>query len=484
MEKKDKSLLISISGIRGTVHDGLDVQKIISFIEAFCLITGKKIIIGHDGRGGSSAWMKHLCLGVLLSHGKRVLDADLAPTPSIKCAACVLKADAGIIITASHNPIIWNGFKFITRKGFFFSVKEWGLWRNALEIGIFNQKRRKQLMKGSIEKVDAVQIHIDKIIHAIPEFLQIKKHQFTVAIDPVCGAGCYALPRLLSTLSCKVIAIHNYENQEKDYPRDPEPNQASLEKLGRLVKKTKATVGFGVDPDCDRLIVASPKRGVISEEYTLPLALAGFLKISADRSHQPRLSASKNSEIVINYSTSNVCERIILEESYPISLRTIRAPVGEPNVVAKMQEKKILFGGEGNGGVIFSEVPSFGRDPLVGITLILFAISADLLQQIDSIIDRIAPIHMKKEKMKINLKISEEKFLKNFEKKVKGMNPAIKTDHSDGLFIDFLDDSWLHIRSSNTEPVIRMIGEARSEKLLDALMRQANSFIRQCNHLS
>ena len=463
---KGKDLIISVSGIRGTIPMGLDINNIIYFIKAFAKITGKKILIACDSRP-NGIFLYHLTVGTLLSEGKDIIDTGIIPTPTLKSAVVNLKADGGIMISASHNPLIWNGFKFIDREGLFFDKVKQSKWYSALNKinfeasnNIIHSNNNSNYSKlGLLKKIDVLDYHIDEVLKYLEEDVKIiRKMKYKVVVDAVAGAGYQAIPKLLEKLDCKQVLL-NCEliaNMEK-FPRDPEPNQASLKALANFVKKEKAAIGFGLDPDSDRLVLASPKRGVINEEYTLPLALLGFEPIL--KKYQKK---SNSNSIVLNLSTSNLCDS--LASIYDV--KVYRTKVGEANVLEEMIKRKAIFGGEGNGGVIISDISSRGRDPLVGIVLILAAMARIKANSIDEIMQSLPPLYMVKNKFPISIKDFEEiseRFLLEF--------PSSKTDLTDGLHLTQPDFSWIHLRPSNTEPFLRLIIQAPNSKRLSEILK-------------
>ena len=468
---REEDLRISLSGIRGTIPKGLDPENIVPFIRAFAQVSGKRIMIARDTRP-SGPFLHQLVVGTLLAAGKEILDIGIAPTPSLKCAVRLFKANAGIIISASHNPINWNGFKFVDEQGFFWGEAKQQNWLSALNSHLEKEKAYREIKAlGSYRLVDALSGHIQTVCDFLckeegeEKLRLIRKKKYRVLVDAGAGAGAEALPVLLEKLGCQVIPLHcQFIAKMQKFPRMPEPSPQALTKLASLVKKRKAAIGFALDPDADRLAVVSPERGAISEEYTLPLALLGL-----DPLLKKRQRAGKANHLVFNFSTSSLCS--YFTSAY--NTKIFRSSVGEANVVDLMQKKKAVFGGEGNGGVIVPDIPSFGRDPLIGAALILSAMATAKADSVDRLLDFLPKLYMHKSKYKLaesSFEDISERFLLEF--------PAAKANHSDGLHLSLPDKSWLHLRPSNTEAVLRLIAEGATQESLKEILRCANRILK------
>ena len=443
--------MISVSGIRGVVPEGLDPTNIVSFARAYASVTGKRIVIGNDSRA-TGPILEHLLIGTLLAAGKEVIQTGLVPTPTVKAAVKFWKADAGVMISASHNPPEWNAFKLIRKGGFFFEQTHLDQMLAALKEDRFPAVAYKNM--GSLVRKDAVAEHIRSILRIIPNKERIRKRRYTVVVDATGGAGREALPALLEELGCKVRKLHCGELVRGEFPRPPEPTPSALRKFSRFLKREKISVGFALDPDSDRLVVGTPEKGAVPEEYTLPLALLGVSKI-------PRKGT-----IVVNLSTANLIDHV----ARGLGARVLRSAVGEANVVAKMLKTRAFFGGEGNGGVIDPRVPSFGRDALAGAALILSAMERAGAPTADGLLSDLPALHMDKAKRELrgDFQAICDSLQKGF--------PQTKIDTTDGLHLTFPDASWLHARPSNTEPVLRLIAQAPSKRELRELMKAADAF--------
>lgn len=458
LTQRGNNLLISISGVRGVLPAGLDPINVAHFIRAFAAITGPRIVVGEDARPTGPA-LKSLILGVLQLAGKEVLDAGLAPTPTIKAAVASARAGGGIMISASHNPLQWNGFKFIQPGGFFFDRAMFERWNAALAAGAFpGADYRKQ---GSVRKIDAVRDHIQAVLAAIPNLEEIRKRKYAVVIDAVAGAGREALPMLLEEMGCRLIRLYCDATPGGAFPRPPEPTPAALKEFSRLVRARKAAVGFALDPDADRLVCASPGLGAINEEYTAPLAFLGRAR------YLPRGSV-RDGAVVVNLSTANLLAAVVR----PLGLRVIQAPVGEANVVAAMIKAKALFGAEGNGGVIDPRIPSYGRDTLIGAALILSAMAASDADTLDALMSGLPSLYMEKTKFPV----AKERLPAIFQR-MESAGAWSAVDRRDGLHLSRADGAWLHIRTSNTEPIIRVIAQAPAPGELKKLMALARTAV-------
>ncbi|MCB1170423.1 MAG: hypothetical protein KDK25_08830, partial [Leptospiraceae bacterium] len=409
-------------------------------------------------------------------------------TPTVKAVVQQKKAAAGIIVTASHNPIEWNGLKFLKKGGFFFGSGELEAWKEALSLAQDTTVPPAKL--GRIQTVDGISLHIEAILKRIPNVAKIRKKKYRVVVDGVGGAGREALPLLLEALGCKVIRL-NCEGVY-GFPRPPEPTPAALKDFGKLCKKEKVAAGFALDPDADRLVPGTALSGAINEEYTLPLALMGYVqsvrksslssgsvsrkkgsygtgagrgKSEASRGRSSAAAgASQNGSgrkgVVVNLSSSLLTALVAQEAGLPF----MRAPVGEANVVESMLGSKAVFGGEGNGGVIDPALPSFGRDSLAGAAWILSAMAEFDMDSLDPMLQHLPGIHMKKEK----IHMPKAKIPGAFQKLKKAFGKAASIDERDGLWLGFTE-GWIHLRASNTEPIVRLIVEGRNASVLEEL---------------
>jgi phosphomannomutase len=428
------TLMVSISGIRGIVGDGLDPQVLVKFTSAYADFTGKgKIVVGRDARI-SGEMVRLVTEGTLLSKGVDVIDIGIVPTPTVQYTVKTLQASGGIAISASHNPNEWNALKLLNKTGQFMTPEE-----NLQLLKILNKEAASFSSwdnLGTLEyNSEALQNHVKAVMNLQlinPEVISRKK--FRVVADCVNGAGSYVIPDLLRLFGCEVIEL----NCDKTgiFPRLPEPLPENLLETMQVVKDSNADLGIVVDPDVDRLVLITDKGEPFSEENTIAQAVKFIL-------------SKTPGNVVVNLSTTRAVEDI----ARVYNCQVFRSSVGEANVVKKMKEVDAVIGGEGSGGVIYPAL-HFGRDALVGIAITLQHLAesggklSDLKMQIPSYF--IA-------KKKIDLGDSNPDFVlsKLLEKY---NNSRINTE--DGLRVDF-DDHWVHFRKSNTEPIIRIITEAK-----------------------
>ncbi len=461
LTERGKDLLISVSGIRGTIPAGLDPVNTAAFAQALASVSGRRVVIGEDARPTGPA-LKQILTGTLLACGKEVIDVGLAPTPTVK-AAVALHADAGVMISASHNPLQWNGFKLMQKGGFFFDAAMNAKWLAALEAnaktGAGPAVPYKKL--GTLSQRDAIDDHIKAVLKQLPLLEKIRAKKYRVVVDGVAGAGREALPRLLEALGCRVVRL--YCDPAPDFPRPPEPTPKALKEFGKLVQSKKAAVGFALDPDADRLVCGGPRTGAINEEYSLPLAFYGLM--AGNKQEKVRKRAS----VVLNLSTATLLDSVAAQFGVPV----YRSAVGEANVVAEMRKRKSIFGGAGNGGVIHPDVPSFGRDTLIGAALILQAMAERDLKSVEELLGEIPPLYMQKTKFDFE----REHLQAIFGRFRDGFESGVRVDERDGLHLSFPDGDWLHVRASNTEPILRVIAQAGSPRALKERIARAQALL-------
>ncbi|RKY84817.1 phosphoglucosamine mutase, partial [candidate division KSB1 bacterium] len=346
-----KNLLISISGIRGIVGEGITPDIVCKFSSSFgTYINEGKIVVGMDSRPSGEMLLKAAIAG-LNAVGCDTVDLGICPTPTISMIIPEINAQGGIAITASHNPIEYNALKFFDNKGFLLDEKS---IKDITDNFINNKINYKPYDKiGKLrDKVNAIQHHIKSISSLeIIDIQKIRKRKFRVALDLINGTAAVLIPELLSKLGCKLFMIN--ARPDGMFRRNPEPVPENLKELSQLVIEKKADIGFAFDPDGDRLAVVDNKGNPVGEDNTLALVVKYVL-------------SRKKGDIVVNASTSMVIEDIAKE----YSIKVFRTKVGEVYVAKKMQEIKSPVGGEGNGGIIFSDL-HYGRDAFIGAVLIL-----------------------------------------------------------------------------------------------------------------
>lgn len=453
-----KEPIVSISGIRGIFGESLTPENIVKYTTAFAKYSGcKRIVIGRDGRLNGDI-IESLVEATLLFNGCEVINLGIAPTPTISLAVETLKASGGIAITASHNPQQWNGMKFINSKGIFLNAEE-----NKNFLSFTNDETNSYVPVEKVKQVecytDFLSFHIKKVLAIKSVNLKkIKKRKFKVVADCVNSSGSKVVPKLLEKLGCKVIKIDC--DPGGIFTRKPEPLPENLKRTCREVKKHKADLGIVVDPDADRLVIITEKGEPFGEENTITTAVSHILK---SVSPEKRIAA-------VNLSTSRSVDDVV--ES--LGGKLYKAPVGEINVIGKMKEVNAIIGGEGSGGVILPEV-HYGRDSLVGIALILSEF-ADFGGKVSEYKKEIPQYHIRKAKIELP-GINPESIFEHLKQKYTD-NPQ---NFEDGLRIDF-KKSWANFRKSNTEPIIRIITEAKtpadSDNLQAELLSRVNEFLK------
>lgn len=442
-------LKISISGVRGTIKDDLSLDFCRDFAQAFAAYLNHQgtVLIGHDGRVSGKEIQSAVIEGLNLG-GINVIDLGLAPTPTIGVLIPHLKAQGAVIITASHNPIEWNGLKFVRSDGLFLNQTQ-----AEKLIGIFERKNFSPApKKGTYQKyASANQDHINKILPHV-EVEKIKARKYKVVLDSINASGSIIGPMLLEKLGCQVIKIHAELN--RDFERGAEPIAKNLARLCESVKKEKADIGFALDPDADRLAIVSEKGEAIGEEYTLALAIKYFFQF---RKPTSRLT-------VINLSTS----RMIDDLGKELDFKVMRTKIGEINVAEKIKELNAPIGGEGNGGVIFPAV-GYNRDSLSAMAIIL-----NLMSQTQITISRLKESLPAYAMVKDKIECTDPKEAEKIIQKAKEIFKGYEQNNLDGIKV-ILKNSWLHIRSSNTEPIVRLMAEAPTQEEAEKLIAQCKN---------
>ncbi|MEG1586003.1 MAG: phosphoglucosamine mutase [Bacteroidales bacterium] len=439
------SLIKSISGIRGTIGgqagEGLNPLDIVKFTAAYATVIrrmgasdSKKIVVGRDARI-SGEMVLHSVIGTLMGMGFDVVNIGLATTPTTELAVTGEKAAGGIILTASHNPRQWNALKLLNEKGEFLNAAE---GNEVLEIAAnedFDFADVDQLGKLT-EDFSYTQKHIESVLALdLVDVEAIKAANFKVAIDCVNSVGGIAIPALLEALGVKQIE-KLYCEPNGQFPHNPEPLPEHLTEISSLMKEGRADVGFVVDPDVDRLAIICENGAMFGEEYTL-VAIADYIL-----RHTPGNTVS-------NLSSS----RALRDVTRALGGEYNAAAVGEVNVVAKMKETGAVIGGEGNGGVIYPE-SHYGRDALVGIALFLTHL-AKSGKTVSEMRAGYPAYSIAKQKVELTPDIDVDALLLA----VKAKYAQYDITDIDGVKIDF-PDRWVHLRKSNTEPIIRVYAEA------------------------
>ena len=458
------SLIKSISGIRGTIGGKVDENltpiDAVKFAAAYgSWLKGQsgkeyvKVVIGRDARI-SGEMIQNLVQYTLIGLGIDVINIGLSTTPTVEVAVPMEKADGGIILTASHNPKEWNALKLLNNKGEFVSDEDGKAILRIAQENDFSFATVDHL--GKLSHDDRyIDLHIEKVL-ALPLVTAeaIQKKKFRVVVDAVNSTGGIAIPRLLERLGVEVVKLYCEPNGH--FPHNPEPLKEHLGDICKRVVEEKADFGIVVDPDVDRLAFITDKGEMFGEEYTL-VACADYV-----------LGKAKGN-VVSNLSSSRALRDIAQKHGVSYSA----AAVGEVNVVTEMKRVEAIIGGEGNGGIIYPEL-HYGRDALVGVALFL-SLLAERGGSVQQLRESYPAYFMSKNKIQLTEQINPDQILKAMEQKY----AHEQTTTIDGLKIDFAD-SWVHLRKSNTEPIIRIYTEAKSQKEADAL---AHRFIEEMQAL-
>lgn len=465
------TLIKSISGIRGTIGgqsgDALSPLDIVKFTSAYgywiIQKTGnKKIVLGRDARI-SGEMVKNLVVGTLQGLGIDVIDLGLATTPTVEMAVPMENAGGGIILTASHNPKQWNALKLLNHKGEFISDND---GKEVLALAETNEVVYAEVdhIGSYVQDHSYLNKHIDKII-ALPwvNIDAIKERKFKVVIDCVNSVGGITLPPLLKALGVDVV-YELYCHPDGKFPHNPEPLPENLTALSNEVISRKADLGIAVDPDVDRLCFVSENGDMFGEEYTL-VAIADFLLQNTSETFLKEKGYELNT--VSNLSST----RALRDVTERVNGKYNAAAVGEVNVVNMMKSSKALIGGEGNGGVILPEL-HYGRDALVGIALFLTHL-ANQKKSCSALRASYPNYFISKNKISLTPDLDIDALLKQVEIKYK--DQPINT--IDGLKIEF-ENEWVHLRKSNTEPIIRIYSESQTETTANGLANKIMDDIR------
>lgn len=456
------SLIKSISGIRGTIGgpqgEGLTPSDLVRFVSAYSKWVEQshngegrpKVVVGRDARI-SGLMVLDIVVGTLMGMGIDVVDIDLATTPTTELAVVGEKADGGIIITASHNPKQWNALKLLDRNGEFLTA--------AQGADVLSTAEHEDYTAADVDSIgkmctkDYSDYHINKVLGLnLVDVDAIKKANFTVAIDTINSVGGVILPKLLDRLGVKTVYGLNLE-PNGNFAHNPEPLPQNLHDISELVKEKKADIGFVVDPDVDRLAFINEDGTMFGEEYTI-VSISDYV-----------LSRTPGNT-VSNLSSSRALRDITEKHGGSYSA----AAVGEVNVVSKMKATNAVIGGEGNGGVIYPEC-HYGRDALVGIALMLTQMAktgkkpTELRSSYPSYV-------ISKNRIDLRPDVNVDALLQ----KVKEQHVGENINDIDGVKIDFAK-SWVHLRKSNTEPIIRIYAEAQTESDANSLAEKIKSEI-------
>ena len=438
------ALMIGVSGMRGTVGGTLTPDVMMRMAAAFAWrlkesgVATPKIVLGRDSRP-SGFWARDAAAAALTASGCEVIDLGVVTTPGVAMMVRHLKADAGIVITASHNPIRWNGLKFLNAQAVAPPPPDAAALKAAYDEG-----------KSAYVEVDQLRpprrddsthaLHIKSVLDRV-DVLGISSKRYKVVLDSVNGAGCVATATLLSKLGCRLV--HLNATPDGRFPHEPEPTAANLTQLAEEVRRQRADVGFAQDPDADRLAVVDEAGTYIGEEYSLALCAKLIL------------SKKPGGVAVTNLSTSRMLDDLAAQYGG----RVVRTAVGEANVIDAMLAEGATIGGEGNGGVIDPRIVP-GRDSLVGIAYVL-QLMAGTGKSVSTLVSEIPKYEMVKEKFECRREDAERAVVA-----VADAFSAEQIDLQDGVRIDW-PDGWVHARPSNTEPIMRIIAEAPTRAAAD-----------------
>lgn len=458
------ALIKSISGIRGTIGgkpgntlSPLDVVKFTAAYGSWLLQQGqgRKVIVGRDGRI-SGEMVQRLVVSTLNALGIDVVDVGLTTTPTVEMAVLFEKASGGIILTASHNPKEWNALKLLNNKGEFINSEDGEAVLALAEKEDFTFATVDKLGAYTLNTT-AIQQHIDAVVnYPLVDVAAVTKKKFKVVVDAINSSGAVAVPALLKALGVreKDITVLNEEVTGK-FAHNPEPLPQHLMELCKEVNHKKASLGIAVDPDVDRLCFVNEDGSLFGEEYTL-VAISDFYL------------QQRPGNTVSNMSSTRALKDVTLKhggEYFP-------SPVGEVNVVNRMKEVNAVIGGEGNGGIIVPDL-HYGRDALIGIALFLtFLAKSDRSSK--QLRGTFPDYFISKNKIELAQGVNVQSIFDKIKKKYK--NNPINTE--DGLKIEFEND-WVHLRTSNTEPIIRIYAESNFETTADNIARKIMHDIRE-----
>jgi phosphomannomutase len=448
--------ILSISGLRGVIGDGLDPSYVVRFAAALGIMAeGGSVVVSRDGRP-SGEMIKHAVLAGLTSVGCRVIDAGIASTPTCGVLINHLHAQAGLQITASHNPIQWNGLKPFSSEGSVLDAVAGQKLIDILEADSIPWAEWNYL--GSIESHEYSSTpHMEKVLNLV-DVPAIQMRKLKVVLDCNHGSGAVLGPRLLEELGCEVHVLGDIPDGQ--FEHTPEPLKENLAGLCEAVRQHGADAGFAQDPDADRLAIVDNTGRYIGEELTPALCVDHVLS-------ERQKKGVSNGAVVVNGSTSRVTADIAEKQGYQF----YRSYVGEAHVVAKMKEVSAIIGGEGNGGVIEPKV-GYVRDSFVGMAYILEGLAsenrtladwADAMPQYTIVKDKIT--------------CSRDQVAAAFDN-LKAAYPDANAQEGDGLRLDW-DDRWVQVRASNTEPIIRVIAEAANENSAKNLCKEAKAIVKR-----
>jgi phosphomannomutase len=442
-----KPLVVSMSGTRGIIGENLHPDVALKTAMAFGTYLKKgPVILGGDTRV-SYLMLKNSIISGLLAVGIDVIDIGQVPTPTVQQLIKTHNAAGGIVITASHNPIMWNGIKLMSSSASFMNPQEYENYQKVFQAANFPLATYDKL--GQLKQdTQALEKHIDQIIANI-DIRALKKSRLKILVDPNNGTGALANPLLFKKLGLQYDIINAEPNGL--FTHDPEPLEKNLHQIKSIMQKGSYDIGFVQDADADRLVILDENGRFIGEDYSLAFCMDHILATQA----------STNSNVVVNLSTSRLIEWLAQQYGAKVTYTKI----GEPYVTHKIKELNALVGGEGNGGVIYPKV-GWGRDSLVGIVIALTHL-ATKKQTVSQIISTYPKYTMLRHKFEVNSKEEINTFLEKIEQKY-ASHEIIKLD---GVKV-IQPNTWIHVRPSNTEPIIRIFIEGPDQKTAEALLNE------------
>jgi len=444
--------MIGVSGMRGTIGGTLTPDVVGRMAAAFAawLLAGAppangrnlRVIFGRDSRP-SGHWVRDAAVASLAASGVEVIDLDIVTTPGVAMMVRHLSADAGVIATASHNPIEWNGLKFLKRSAVALPPRDAETVKGHYEQGRTRWARVQDLIPPQ-RNSETHALHVKRVLEHV-DVLGISSKRFKVVLDSVNGAGCVSTATLINKLGCQLIHLNGVPNGR--FAHEPEPTEKNLIGLCEEVRRQRASVGFAQDPDGDRLAIIDETGAYIGEEYSLALAARLVL------------AKKKGGVAVTNLSSSRMLDDIAAKYDG----RVVRTPVGEANVIQAMLENSAVIGGEGNGGVIDPRIVP-GRDSLVAIASVL-----QLMTTTNKTISQLVKELPRYQIVKTKFDCGREDAARAVDA-IKQKFASEKLDTQDGVRIDW-PDSWVHARPSNTEPIMRIIAEAPDREAAEQRIR-------------
>lgn len=448
---REHLLKIGVSGIRGVVGEFLTPLLARAFAQAFgTYVGGGRVVVGRDTRSSGPMLQRAVHCGLLAS-GCEVIDVGVLPTPTIQMYAGATRASGGLAITASHNPPEYNALKLFNGSGLFFNHYERSELLDIYHQSDFHQARNDEMLRLSTETEAPARMHLERVVRHV-NVDRIRARKFRVGLDAVNGAGAVMSPGFLAgTLGCDLEAIAI--DPTKPFPRVAEPRPDTLGELAELVRVKQCDIGFAQDPDGDRLAVVDEHGTVLDNDDVLALAVM----IALER---------RPGNVVVNLTTSSVVDDVVTARGGKV----YRTPVGEANVVDVMQAVRAVIGGEGsNGGIIFPAV-HLCRDSYTGMAFLLDRMAetgltmSQLAAQLPRYWRRLGKTEFEHGRLGPLMQALEDRF------------PGARLDRSDGLKV-LLDDAWVHVRASNTEPILRIAAEARSEEGVEKLYDEVRSLL-------